>query len=125
MLAYPVSLPKIFDILFLSYLSLESANQQSIENLTCLVAVADVLESLGCVLTADVEEDFLTTTKFQAAVLANMFSPVSPLLKSHEDVCRASAHQSRNSSVIGEEEAFRPETKRTTYGCSSTKLEEL
>lgn len=53
-----------------SYLSLEGTNQQSIENLTGLVTVADILESLGCVLTADVEENFLTTTRFQAAILA-------------------------------------------------------
>lgn len=43
-------------------LALENTNLQSLENLAGLVAVADIFEGLGGILTADVEEDFLTTT---------------------------------------------------------------
>ena len=41
------------------YLSLQRPHQQPVEDLARLVAVADILESLGGVLAADVEEDFL------------------------------------------------------------------
>lgn len=44
------------------YLSLEIADQQTIEDFAGLITVADVLERLGCVLTADVEQDLFTTS---------------------------------------------------------------
>ena len=42
------------------YLALQGADEHVIENLAGLVAVADILERLGSVLAADIEEDFLT-----------------------------------------------------------------
>lgn len=44
------------------YLALEDTDLQSLENFAGLVAVADILECLGGILTADIEEDFLTTS---------------------------------------------------------------
>jgi hypothetical protein len=45
-----------------TYQSLQVADEQTLEDLARLVAVADVLEGLGGVLATDVEEDLLTTT---------------------------------------------------------------
>jgi hypothetical protein len=47
----------------LVYLSLEVANQQSVEDLARLVAVAHVFECLCCILTSYVHEDFLATPR--------------------------------------------------------------
>lgn len=44
-----------------TYLALQVANKELVQGLASLVAVADILESLGGVLAADVENDFLTT----------------------------------------------------------------
>lgn len=44
-----------------TYTALKSADKETLEDLAGLVAVADVLEGLGGVLAADVEEDFFTT----------------------------------------------------------------
>lgn len=44
-----------------SYLSLESADKQPVEGLASLVTVANILESLGSILTGDIEHDLLTT----------------------------------------------------------------
>jgi hypothetical protein len=44
-----------------TYAALEGSDEQALEDLAGLVAVADVFECLGRVLTADVEHDFLTT----------------------------------------------------------------
>ena len=44
-----------------TYTALESADEEALEDLTGLVAVADVFEGFGGVLAADVEEDFFTT----------------------------------------------------------------
>lgn len=44
------------------YLSLEVANQQTFEDLSGLVTVANVFERLGCVLAAYIEQDLLTTS---------------------------------------------------------------
>ena len=43
-----------------TYTALKSADKETLEDLAGLVAVADVLEGLGGVLAADVEEDFFT-----------------------------------------------------------------
>jgi hypothetical protein len=43
------------------YLSLQSTNKEPVEGLTGLVAVTDILESLGGVLTSNIEHDLLTT----------------------------------------------------------------
>ena len=43
-----------------TYTALKSADEEALEDLAGLVAVADVLEGLGGVLAADVEEDFFT-----------------------------------------------------------------
>jgi hypothetical protein len=45
------------------YLSLQLANDQALEDLARFVAVTDVFERLGCVLTAYIEEDFFTTSR--------------------------------------------------------------
>lgn len=44
-----------------TYAALESADEQTLEDLAGLVTVADILECLGGVLATDVEEDLLTT----------------------------------------------------------------
>lgn len=44
------------------YLSLQSSDKQAVEDLAGFVAVADVLEGLRCVLTANIEQDLLTST---------------------------------------------------------------
>ena len=43
-----------------TYAALESADEEALEDLAGLVAVADVFEGFGGVLAADVEEDFFT-----------------------------------------------------------------
>jgi hypothetical protein len=45
----------------LAYHALHGADEQTVENLTRLVGVADILEGLGTVLATDVQKDFLTT----------------------------------------------------------------
>jgi hypothetical protein len=45
-----------------TYQALHSADQQTLEDLTGLITVADVLEGLCAVLASYVEEDLLTTT---------------------------------------------------------------
>lgn len=52
-----------------THFALELSDQQTLEDLARLVAVSDVLERLGCVLSAHIEEDFLTTA-IQNRVLA-------------------------------------------------------
>jgi hypothetical protein len=44
-----------------TYTALEVADEQALEDLAGLVAVADVFEGFGGVLAADVEEDFFTS----------------------------------------------------------------
>lgn len=44
-----------------TYHTLHATNEQTVENLTRLVGVADILEGLGAILASDVQEDFLTT----------------------------------------------------------------
>lgn len=44
-----------------TYAALESADEQTLEDLASLVTVAYILECLGGVLAADIEKDFLTT----------------------------------------------------------------
>lgn len=44
-----------------TYVALQSAHLELLERLPGLIAVADILESLGGVLAADVEKDLLTT----------------------------------------------------------------
>lgn len=45
-----------------TYLALQLADVQTLEDLACLVAVPYVLEGLGRVLASDVEKDFLAST---------------------------------------------------------------
>ena len=45
-----------------AYLSLEVADEQAVQDLAGLVAVADVLEGFGGVLAADVQQDFLAAS---------------------------------------------------------------
>ena len=86
----------------MSYLSLEVADQQAVEDLPGLITVANVLERLGCVLTADVEQDLFTTS-------------VVNLTVSRRITCRRIAKVLRVKSGVADQ----------TYGCSSTKLDEL
>jgi hypothetical protein len=44
-----------------TYHTLHVADEQTVENLARLVGVADILEGLGSILAADVQENFLTT----------------------------------------------------------------
>jgi hypothetical protein len=57
-----------------TYQSLQVADEQTLEDLARLVAVADVLEGLGGVLATDVEEDLLTTTIESRGWLVFFFS---------------------------------------------------
>jgi hypothetical protein len=52
-----------------AYLSLQVADEQTLEDLTRLVAVADIFKGLCRVLAAYVEEDFLTTAVFTLSAL--------------------------------------------------------
>lgn len=45
-----------------TYHALHGADEHGVQNLTRFITVADIFEGLGAVLTADIEEDFLTTT---------------------------------------------------------------
>lgn len=44
-----------------TYHALHVADEQTVENLARLIGVADILEGLGSILAADVQENFLTT----------------------------------------------------------------
>jgi hypothetical protein len=44
-----------------TYHALHAADQETVEDLTGLVGVADILKGLGAVLAADIQKDFLTT----------------------------------------------------------------
>lgn len=59
----------------LTYLSLQGADEQALQNLARLVAVADVLKGLGRVLAADVQQDLFTT----AIVVASAPWRLAPL----------------------------------------------
>lgn len=52
-----------------SYLSLQVANKELLEGFPGLVAVADVLESLGSVLSTDIEHHLLTTARADGSVV--------------------------------------------------------
>lgn len=43
--------------------TLELADEETVEDLSGLITVADILESLGGILTGNVEHDLLTTAK--------------------------------------------------------------
>lgn len=43
-----------------TYDTLELADLEAVQNLSCLIAVSDILEGFRCVLPANVEEDFFT-----------------------------------------------------------------
>jgi hypothetical protein len=45
-----------------SYRALQRANKQSIQDLSCLVTVTDILEGLSCVLASYIEHNFLTSS---------------------------------------------------------------
>lgn len=44
-----------------TYLSLQGSNEQRVQSLTGLVAVADILEGFSCVLSGNVQQNLLTT----------------------------------------------------------------
>ena len=48
-----------------TYQTLKLTNQKTVENLSGLVTVADILESLSGVLTGNVEHNLLTTAKYR------------------------------------------------------------
>lgn len=43
-----------------AYLSLQCSHEQRFQSLASLVTVADIFESLGCVLSGNVQQDLLT-----------------------------------------------------------------
>lgn len=45
-----------------TYTALQGSDKQTVQDLACLVAVADILECLGGVLTTNVQENLLTTS---------------------------------------------------------------
>lgn len=49
--------------------ALQSSNQQTIKNLSGLVAVSDILEGLSGIGAADIEEDFLSTSVVSLALV--------------------------------------------------------
>jgi hypothetical protein len=51
-----------------AYLSFQSADEKTFEDFSCFVAVADIFESLGCVLAANIDEDFFTTSVMQPLI---------------------------------------------------------
>lgn len=57
-MSYPIQLK--------SYLSLQSSDLQAVQDLSGLVTVTNILERLGGILTGNVQQDFLTTTRLKA-----------------------------------------------------------
>lgn len=47
----------------MAYLTLQHSHFKTLKDLTCFVAVADVLKSFGCVLAANIEEDFFSAAE--------------------------------------------------------------
>lgn len=60
-----------------AYVALQSANLELLKRLAGLVAVTDILEGLGGILTADVEKNLLATTIRKTAGLARVVVVVS------------------------------------------------
>lgn len=52
-----------------TYHALHAADKQTVKDLTGLVRVTDILESLGTVLATDIKEDLLTTAVYMLAEL--------------------------------------------------------
>jgi hypothetical protein len=46
--------------------ALQAADFEALEDFSCFVRVANIFEGFGCVLTADVEEDFFTAPALQS-----------------------------------------------------------
>jgi hypothetical protein len=44
------------------YLAFQVSDEQAFKNLACLVTVSNILESLGCVLSTNIEQNFLSTS---------------------------------------------------------------
>lgn len=57
-----------------TYHALHTADKQTVEDLTGLVGVTDILESLGTVLATDIKEDLLTTAVY---ILVALFRKIS------------------------------------------------
>ena len=55
------------------YLALQCTNQQTIKDLSCLVAVSDILESLSCVLSTNVEQNFFSASEDMSASCLYLF----------------------------------------------------
>lgn len=45
-----------------TYLALDGPDKKVLEDLSCLITVSDVFESLGCLLSSNVEQNLLTTS---------------------------------------------------------------
>lgn len=54
-----------------SYLSFQRADEEGFQRLAGLVAVADILERLGCVLSGHVQKNLLTTAVWSLSVLSD------------------------------------------------------
>lgn len=52
-----------------TYHALHAADEESVEDLTGLVGVADILEGLGAVLATDIQKDLLTTAVGRLSVI--------------------------------------------------------
>lgn len=85
-----------------AYLSLQGSHKQRFQSLASLVTVADIFESLGCVLSGNVQQDLFTT-----AAETEYYQYIG---RHKHAICR------------GEKSfgAIRQRQVGTTYGCSST-----
>jgi uncharacterized membrane protein len=53
-----------------TYLTLQCSDQQTIKDLSCLITMPDILECFGCILSTDIEQNFLSTSaKNQISIL--------------------------------------------------------
>ena len=50
--------------------SLQVTNEETVEYLSCFITVSNILEGFGCVLTAYVQENLLSTTARKLLVMA-------------------------------------------------------
>jgi hypothetical protein len=103
-----------------AYLALQFANEQLLKSLAGLVAVADILESLGGILAGDIEQNLLATTRkrktqSQQLVVSQIFTFLFP------PSCLRGPRKKRRGIAV---DALAGKVGRT-YGCSSMNLLQL
>ena len=67
-----------------SYRTLQIADKKAIQYLSCFVTVSDILESLGCILSANIKQNLFSTSNKESAYCINDFVRFTELLKRHK-----------------------------------------